>query len=133
MDELLREAWEEGVVLAGLSAGANCWFSSCVTDSNPGEMSALPALGLLQGSFCPHYDGESRRRPTYHRLLQSGEIEPGWACDDGVALHFVDNQLHAVVSSRVHARAYRVERVDGEVRETVVVPRFLGSGGDSAS
>ncbi|MFC7440744.1 Type 1 glutamine amidotransferase-like domain-containing protein [Laceyella putida] len=126
IDEILREAWRQGVVLAGLSAGANCWFASCVTDSNLGGLSALPALGLLEGSFCPHYDSEASWRTSYHRLLRSGLIKPGWACDDGVALHYVDEGLHAIVSSREHAFAYQVGLVDGKVNESKVTPRYLG-------
>ena len=63
LDVILRKAWEQGVVLAGLSAGAICWFEQGVTDSIPGDLTALPCLGLLAGSCCPHYDGEAERRP----------------------------------------------------------------------
>jgi dipeptidase E len=125
LPDLLRQALREGTILAGISAGANCWFDSSVTDSMgavqdawDGRLQALGGLGFLSGSFCPHYDGEAQRRPEYHRLVGEGALAPGWAADDGCALHFVDRALDKVVSSRPEARAYRVELHNGEVVET---------------
>jgi peptidase E len=124
----LRTAWERGIVLAGLSAGAICWFEQGVTDSVPGRLGVLSGLGLLAGSCCPHYDGEAERRPGYHRLLLSGEIAPGFGVEDGVALHFSDQALQCVVSSRPQARAYRVEVNGGQVQEQALSSTFLLEG-----
>jgi peptidase E len=62
LDLLLREAWERGIVLAGLSAGAMCWFQGAVTTSF-GAPVATTGLGWLPGSFSVHADGEPDRRP----------------------------------------------------------------------
>ncbi|CAA9586036.1 MAG: Peptidase E [uncultured Thermomicrobiales bacterium] len=129
IDAVLREMWTDGAVLAGLSAGSICWFEAGVTDSViPGGLAALPCLGFLPGSNCPHYDGEAERRPAYHRLLAAGEIGDGYAADDGVALHYVGDRLMRIVGSRSGARAYRVERRDGKVVESELVPDYLGAG-----
>ena len=114
---LLREAWVSGIVLAGISAGAICWFEQGVTDSVAGALRPLQCLGFLPGSCCPHYDGEAARRPTFHQLLYTGEITPGFAIDDGAAMHFVDTDVHRVVASRRGATAYRVQLRDGTVHE----------------
>lgn len=117
----LREAWERGCVLAGASAGAICWFEDGVTDSFGPQLAPLrDGLGFLPGSFCPHYDGEERRRPVYQGLVRDG-FPPGWAADDGVALHFAGTELREIVSSLPAARAYRVQP-DGEIP---VEPRLL--------
>ncbi len=109
VDVALREAWERGAVLGGVSAGANCWFEACVTDSFGRELASLDdGLAILPGSFCPHYDGEELRRPVYRGLVDGG-FAGGYAADDGAALHFVGTELHEVVASRPAARAYRVE------------------------
>ncbi|MBN1812969.1 MAG: peptidase E [Anaerolineae bacterium] len=108
LDEILREAWEQGVVLAGLSAGGMCWFEQGLTDSVPGQLGTLDCLGFLPGSFCPHYDGEVERSTAYHRLISAGNILPGYGVEDGAALHFVGTELKRVVSSRLNARAYVV-------------------------
>jgi len=108
VDVALRDAWERGVVLGGPSAGANCWFECSVTDSFGQDLSPLhDGLGLLPGSFCPHYDGEGLRRPRYRALVDEG-FPPGHAADDDAALHFVGAELREVVSARAGATGYRV-------------------------
>ena len=127
LDAILREAWEAGVVMAGISAGAICWFEAGVTDSFGPDLGALGGgLGLLPGSFCPHYDGEAERRPTYRRLIGAGELADGWAADDGAAVHFLGREVAEVVSSRPAARAYRVERRPDGASEEALPIRFLG-------
>ena len=123
-DEILREAWQRGILMCGWSAGMLCWFEAGVTDSFGPRLARIEGLGWLAGSNCPHYDGEAERRPTYHRLVGEGMVA-GVAADDGVGLHFVDGRLHRVVSSRPDARAYRVERDGDGVRETPIVPELL--------
>jgi dipeptidase E len=114
IDELLREAWENGVVLWGASAGMICWFEAGVTDSFGPDLAGTDCLGFLPGSACPHYDGEERRRPRYRELLDGGFPE-GVAADDGVGIHYVGTQVAEVVTCRPGAAAYRVTR-DGEER-----------------
>ena len=129
LDRVLIEAWHAGVVLAGLSAGMNCWFEQSVTDSfDVGALAPLDdGLGLLAGSACPHYDGEEQRRPTYRRLVSDGVLRDGWAADDGAALVFAGTELAEVVASRPDAAAYRVERTAEDVDERRVEARFLGA------
>ena len=117
LDQILREAYEAGIILAGISAGGNCWFEQCSTDSMPGTLTMWPCLGFLPGSFTPHYDGEVERRPSLHQLLLAGEILPGYAAEDGAALHFIDGSLVQTVSSRPAARAYHVRVEKGQVVE----------------
>jgi dipeptidase E len=126
MDEALRAAWEDGVVLAGWSAGMLCWFEAGVTDSfGVDRLDPLhDGLGLLPGSACPHFDGEVQRRPTYRRLVAGG-FPDGYAADDGAALVFRGRDLAEVVSSRPGARAFRVERTAGGVSETPLPVRQL--------
>jgi peptidase E len=130
LDRVLRRAWSEGVVMCGLSAGMNCWFEGSVTDSfDHNRLAALhDGLGLLPGSACPHYDGEPSRRPTFTRLVASGELDGGWAADDGAGLVFSGRDLEEVVTSRPDARAFRVERsAAGEVSERALPTRYLGA------
>jgi peptidase E len=109
MDEALREAWEDGVVLCGSSAGMICWFEAGVTDSFGPQLDGMrDGLGFLHGSACPHYDGEELRRPRYRELVDDG-FPPGYAADDGVGLHFVGDELVEVVTALPDKRAYRVE------------------------
>jgi dipeptidase E len=66
------------------------------------------------------------RRPAYHRLLIEGKIQGGYAADDGVALHFMEDKLYAIVSSRPKARGYDVYIKDQKVVENPLPTFFLG-------
>ena len=114
IDRYLREAWEQGVVLWGQSAGMICWFEAGVTDSFGPQLEGMDCLGFLSGSACPHYDGEERRRPRYNELVAGG-LPSGIAADDGVALHYVGTELREIVTCRPGTAAYRVTP-DGEAR-----------------
>jgi len=118
IDLVLREAWDRGIVLGGASAGSLCWFEEGTTDSRPQEVTKVECLGFLSGSHSPHYDSEEVRRPTYHRMIRSGELKPGYACDNDAGIFFVDNAVRRVVKTRPEAKVYRVELVGGEIRET---------------
>jgi dipeptidase E len=108
-DAILREAWEHGVLLCGWSAGMICWFEAGITDSFGPDLHGMrDGLRFLQGSACPHYDGESRRREVYPALVADG-FPSGYAADDGAALHFVGTELHEVVSVKEGSTAYRIE------------------------
>lgn len=126
LDRILRQAGENGTVLAGVSAGANCWFDACSTDSVPGTLSALSCLGYLPGSFTPHFDGESDRRPSLVRMVSGLELPEGWAADDGAAIHFKDGQLFQCIASRLGAAVHRIERHNGEVAISPLPTEFLG-------
>jgi peptidase E/N-acetylglutamate synthase-like GNAT family acetyltransferase len=126
LDQAIRKAYERGTVLAGISAGSICWFEQGVTDSIPGALTSLNCLGWLKGSNCPHYDGESERREAYHRLLKNGSILPGLATEDGVAAHFINEELHELVSSHPEKKAYSLILRHGETFEEAHQPRYLG-------
>jgi peptidase E len=115
-DVLLREAWEEGVVLCGISAGSMCWFEAGLTTSF-GTPRPVRALGLLPGSNSVHHDSEAERRPCYHEAIRTESVPPGYAVDDGAGLLFAGRDLVEAVSARPGAGAYWVEEVDGHALE----------------
>lgn len=113
VDTLLREAYDGGTLLCGISAGANCWAQASVTDSF-GPLTVLPdGLGLLPGSLCPHYDSEPGRRPAYRAAVAAGRLPGGLALDDGVGVLCTDGRLTESVTRSPAARVYRVTQ-DGE-------------------
>jgi len=127
VDSILREAYERGIVLSGWSAGGLCWFEAGVTDSfHVTELAALQGLlGILAGSFCPHFNSEENRRPRYHAWVGDGTLPPGWAADDGVGLLFEDGAFVEALSFLDGGAAYRVEPHAAGVRETHVPARRL--------
>jgi peptidase E len=109
VDRAMREAWEDGIVLSGSSAGMICWFEASITDSFGPQLDPLDdGLGFLPGSACPHYDGEDRRRPVYREAVAGG-FPAGYAADDQAALRFDGTELAECVAAREGASAWRVE------------------------
>jgi peptidase E len=111
VDEAMRAAWERGIVLAGLSAGAMCWFEGGITMSG-GAPRPAPGLGLLEGSLSVHTDGEPERLPAFRAAIAGGALPSGYAADDGAALLFHGTRLSGCVGSRAGARVIRI-RADG--------------------
>ena len=107
IDDALRGAWESGAVLAGLSAGAMCWFEGGISMS-AGAPETVRGIGLLGGSLSVHLDGEAQRLPAYRAAVAGGELPPGYAADDGAALLFEGSSLVECVSSRPGARVLRL-------------------------
>lgn len=126
LDKIFKKAWEEGIILSGISAGSICWFEEGVTDSYGNGLEPLKCLSLLKGSNCPHYDGEADRRPAYQRLVRTKKLQGGIAADDGVAVHFFDQEIKRIVSSRPNAKAYKVY-LDEELIETELETDYLGA------
>ena len=122
IDVVLRQAWDRGIVLGGASAGSLCWFEEGTTDSRPKALSVVKCLGFLKGSHSPHYDAEAGRRPLYHKLIGSGEMKPGYACDNDAGIYFEDNEVKRVVSTRAAAKVYYVSVVGGQVVERTLTP-----------
>ncbi len=122
IDVVLREAWDRGIVLGGASAGSLCWFEAGTTDSRPKALSIVNCLGFLPGSHSPHYDAEPGRRPLYHKLIKSGELKPGYACDNEAGLYFEGTELKRVVSAKPGAKCYHVSVVKGRIVERVLEP-----------
>ena len=69
VDKIMKKAWEDGIILTGMSAGAICWFDDGITNPSPGVLTRLPCLGLLNGSFCPHYDDRAELKSAFHKLI----------------------------------------------------------------
>jgi dipeptidase E len=126
VDRALKDAWESGVILAGPSAGGMCWFEAALTDSfGPGLAPLRDGMRFLKGSFCPHYDSESLRRPRYQEAVGSGSLPDGYAVDDSVGLLFAGRELAEAVAVLPETRAFRVERTRNGVEETPIRPKIL--------
>ena len=120
-DRALHEAWQAGTVIAGISAGANCWFEHYVTDSVPGG-GVRPGLGWIAGTFCPHVDGEPWRQP----LFEAAPGTPAYAAPDGAILAFRDGALIEAVTDR--ERGHALVRLPGEGVSRQVPARPLSGG-----
>lgn len=125
--DILEDAYDEGAIFTGPSAGGICWFDSGVTDSYGTELAPLSGcMGFVEGSFCPHYDGEVDREPAYQSMVAESILPGGYAADDGVGLVFEDGKLVRAVSEQPEGRAFKVESFEHGVESTKIDPEYLG-------
>jgi dipeptidase E len=120
---ILSLAWRRGIVLAGQSAGAMCWFEAGITKSS-GSARAAAGLGLLNGSLCVHYNNEPDRRAAYLEAVARG-VPSGYGLDDYAGLLWEGEGTPSALTARRGARAYRVSSREGEARESPLPARFL--------
>jgi|GEM_PF-35687 len=127
VDSALRQAYEQGKILAGISAGAICWFEEGLTDSFPGRVDRLDCLGWIKGSCTPHYDGEPERRPTFQNKIQQGLMSSGLAIDDSAMAIFTNEKLTNCFSSHPDKLAFEVEKnSQGKLVESALPTEYLG-------
>lgn len=126
MDKLLRHAYQKGIVMSGMSAGAICWFEDGFRNPKGNTYYQINCLGILEGSFCPHFDAQPNLRLNYRKLIRTRKLQSGYGVQDGVALHFIDSELANVVSSYPDANAYLVKRTAFRLTEKVIKPKYLG-------
>jgi dipeptidase E len=126
LEPVFQQAYEAGTVFTGISAGAICWFEQFTTDSIGRSLGAMEGLGWLPGSFTPHYDSERYRKTMLERLLRARKISPGFAADDGVAIHFINSEYAGAVSSRQDAKAYHVTLGRNRLVESPLETVYLG-------
>ena len=125
--QALRKAAANGALLAGISAGAICWFEWGASDSAaPSARSApLRCLGFIKGSCCPHWGGESHRRREFHAMVRGGALPPGYGVSDGAAVLFEGGRVVEAVAAAAGAGAYRVDCTRDRVTETMLAMRPL--------
>lgn len=125
LDEILFKAYNKGIILSGLSAGAICWFEEGLTDSVPFQLNKLECLGFLKGSCCPHFDGETERQESYKSKILSSEMKAGFAIDDSVGIHFINGEIHQVISAETEAKAYYYANKNGNLKQQILNPKYL--------
>lgn len=126
VDELLRDCWQAGVVLAGESAGSLCWHSAGSTDAFGPKLASAHGLGWLPYANAVHYEQE-QRRSSFHNLMGNSEMPTvGYATEAGAGLVYRETDLAEAVTDRAKAYAYRLERTSDGVVETSVPVRRLG-------
>ncbi len=126
LDTILRECWEAGVVLKGVSAGSLCWHVGGTTDSfGPTLVPVTNGLAFLPWSNSPHYDAEEQRRPLIHRLVAQGTLPDGYATENGTGLVFFGTELQDVFTEVEGKVAYSLTQVGGETREVALETRLL--------
>ena len=115
LDRILNNAYQNGVIMSGVSAGAICWFEKGITDSWKDHQALLPCLGFVDGICCPHYDEEPERIPFVKKVLEEGLINDCFAIDGFCALHMIDDIPKFVVSFGDNTDSYNVSCKDNKI------------------
>ena len=117
LDLLLKEAYEKGVIMSGVSAGAICWFDQGVTDSWAEDLKIMDCLGFIEGACCPHYDEEPQRKPSLNKFITEKTLKSCYAVDGGCALHIEDEEEFKSVVFSKNKNSFLVEMKDNKVTE----------------
>ena len=117
LDLILHEAYKNGVVMSGVSAGAICWFEQGITDSWSEDLKVMDCLGFVKGACCPHYDEEPQRRPSLKKFLSQQMLESCYAVDGGCALHIQDEKEYGSIAFSKNKKSFHVEFKNDKVVE----------------
>lgn len=123
LDKILKEAYEAGTIMSGVSAGAICWFEKGITDSWANELNIMNCLGFTKGNCCPHYDEETERKPSLSRFIFDKKIDECFAIEGGCALHIKNDEVYKAVSFKEKKNSLLVKNESGKIIENVL-PRI---------
>ena len=117
LDKLLKDAYEKGAVMSGVSAGANCWFEKAVVDSWEEDLRVIDCMGFVKGNCCPHYDEEPQRRPAVKKFLEDGIVDSFYSVEGNCALHIKNDDEYLSVDFGKEKNAYIVSMDGDKVKE----------------
>lgn len=125
IDTVLQNAYRNGIVLAGGSAGSLCWFTGGYSDSRPKNLSIVNGLGFLPYSHCPHYHSELARKPLYVSAMLDGKLAPGYACDDKAGILFQNEKYSKSISLDNLSHCYYLSVKDGKINEELLPAEII--------
>tara|TARA_B100001250_G_scaffold324979_1_gene288645 strand:+ start:432 stop:1124 length:693 start_codon:yes stop_codon:yes gene_type:complete len=109
LENIFKKAYESGVILSGVSAGAVCWFEWILSDSVSPGFKPLKGINLISGSCTPH-SSNIERINQFQQDIKNGKLPHGIAIDDGVAVVFIDGKPTEVYSARNNHEAYFLDK-----------------------
>ena len=117
VNDYLKLAYEKGIILTGLSAGAMAYFTNGYSDSNRStninaSLCEVKCLNLLPYCFCPHYNEEERK--SFDEFVNNKNYN-GIAIDDNCAIVFIDEKINKVIKSDENANAYFINNEKKEI------------------
>ena len=108
MNNILKKAYDKGIIMSGVSAGSICWFARGITDSWDKQLRILPCLDFIEGTCCPHYDEEPARIPFVNKIVSEKDVTNCIAIEGGTALHLIDGRPFKNVSFKKNKNSYNV-------------------------
>ncbi len=115
MNKILIDAYNQGIIMSGVSAGAICWFTTGVTDSWDNKLELLNCLDLIKGTCCPHYDEEPSRIPYVKKILEEKIVSNCIAIEGGSALHFINGKPSKNLSFKEDKNSFKVSYQNNKI------------------
>ena len=117
LDSILKNAYSQGTIMSGVSAGAICWFEKGVTDSWADKLNVMECLSFTKGNCCPHYDEEAERKPALSQFINENKLNSCYAIDGGCALHIKNDEIYKAISFMDGKNSYLVNKENGIIKD----------------
>ena len=118
LDVILKEAYLNGVIMCGVSAGAICWFEKGISDSWAHDLAIIDCLGFVKGVCCPHYDEEPNRIPYVKKILEQDLIKDCIGIEGNCALHIKNDQIMHAINFGDDKNTFHIKLHDNEISHT---------------
>lgn len=118
LDVILKEAYLNGVIMCGVSAGAICWFEKGISDSWAHDLAIIDCLGFVKGVCCPHYDEEPNRIPYVKKILEQHLIKDCIGIEGNCALHIKNDQIMHAINFGDDKNTFHIKLHDNEISHT---------------
>ena len=121
LHEILKKAYENGIVMSGVSAGAICWFDKGITDSYADRLEIIDCLGIVKGIACPHFDEEKERKPYVYEIIQKEIIKSCICIEGNCALHIKNNiEYYSVDFGKGNKKCLRIFNENNQLQEEIL-------------
>ena len=120
LDNILKDAYEKGIIMSGVSAGAICWFDKGITDSFAKELTILNCLGIVEGVACPHFDEEKDREPYVNDVIRNGIIESCFCIEGNCALHIKNDLEYSSIDFGNGKKCFRVSKENKIFKKEII-------------
>ena len=120
LPNILQNAYDKGIVMSGVSAGAICWFEKGITDSFANELNIINCLGIVEGIACPHFDEEKEREPYVKDVIQKEIIESCICIEGNCALHIKNDFEYSSIDFGNGKKCFRVTKENNNLEKKIL-------------
>ena len=118
LDTILQKAYNSGIIMSGVSAGAICWFEKGITDSYSRSLEIINCLGFLEGIACPHFDEEKEREPYVNDLIKK-DIINSCICIEGYSALHVNNDVFKTINFGDNKKCFKLYKDNNKILKKI--------------
>ena len=119
LDKILKKAYQSGVIMSGVSAGAICWFQKGITDSFAKKLEVINCLSFVEGNACPHYDEEPEREPYVQKSIKNGLINSCICIEGNSALHIQNENVMKTVNFGKNKKCFELYKENKKILKKI--------------